>query len=40
MGTAVANTEPTAVQHRYTLDELVVQINGHIYDANAAPGAR
>jgi hypothetical protein len=36
MGTAVAKSESTAVKHRYTLDELVIQINGHMYDANNA----
>jgi hypothetical protein len=36
MAQAIAKVEPKAVQHLYSLEELVVQINGHIYDANHA----
>ena len=34
--TSIAKRTTAAVQHRYTLEEMLVQINAHIYDANQA----
>src|SRR5262245_52365929 len=38
MRKALAKREPNAVQHRYTIDELVTQIRGHVYDAKTLIG--
>ena len=36
MGTAVANRTATAVTHKHSISELVVEINKRIYDSNSA----